>query len=185
MGRYQYKRLIANNLSHGFWNAELDLLKIHGVGKTCCLVAENPEVEPLFKEWFPDTEFTFLGYSGKSGAEYEHDFNKPLDMVSQYYRWSEGKTPIGIYSFDSVLSQALLEHVCNPFQAVQNMVNLVKPGGTIVIHTVRPGFRQHRFPVDCVRFMPDFWKELCKYMPIKLLAYQEHIYHVFVCYRKL
>jgi SAM-dependent methyltransferase len=170
MGKYLFKRLVAPNLSHGFWNMEIDLLDAHGIGKECYLVAENKEVEPFFKERFPETTFSFMEYDPKHCADYSVDMN-----VLQTY----GK------QYDSVLSQALLEHICFPNVALENMVRLCKVGGIIVIHTVSPGFKQHRFPVDCLRFFPDFWKEICKYLPIKLLAYAEHSSHVFITYRRL
>ena len=55
----------------------------------------------------------------------------------------------------------------------------------IVIHTHLPGKGFHRYPVDCVRFFPDFWVELCKYIPLKILNYITFEHHIFLAYRKL
>ena len=158
--------LKANNLSGGIWDNLLEMLKEHGIGKSCCLVAEDPCVEPLFRNWFPKVEF---GYVGVSNMEYELDLNIPIEIEKQY---------------DSVFSQALIEHVCNPFMAIQNMASLCNTGGIIVIHTVSLRFGIHRFPVDCVRFLPDFWTEMCKYVDIELIDYQMFKQHVFVTYKK-
>ena len=161
--------LKADNRSKGFWDKELELLKQYGIGKECCLVAENSKVEPFLKGWFPNTTFSFLGYDEADCSKYEYDMNRPFNYGKE---------------FDSVLSQALLEHVCRPSIAVENMVNLVKPGGVVVIHTVMPGFQVHRHPIDCVRFLPDFWKSLTEYIPATLIEYSEYGYHVFVTYRR-
>ena len=124
----------------------------------------------MFREWFPNTKFEYLGNCKKN---YVLDLNTPIKIEKQC---------------DSVFSQALLEHVCNPMMAIQNMANLCNVGGTIVIHTVGPGFKIHRFPVDCVRFLPDFWTEMCRYIDIELLDYHLHAKnrkHIFVAYRKI
>jgi len=165
------KKLPADNLSKGIWDELLKMLEKYGIGKECYMVAENHKVEPLMREWFPGVVFSYLGYGDeRTGARYHNDLNKIIKFNKQW---------------DSVFSQALLEHVCRPSIAVENMVNACKPGGTIVIHTVKPGFQMHKFPKDCVRFFPDFWLELCKYLPLRVLDYKEHGYHVFVAYRRL
>ena len=150
------------------WEIQLDWLQKYDAGDKCCLIAENPEVVPVFKDRFPDTEFTCFGYDSKDCSKYE-DLNVLFDCGQK---------------FDSVFSQALLEHLCRPSIAIENMANLLWPGGILLLHTVEPGFQVHRY-IDCVRFLDDYWEDLCRYLPIELVAYEKYKFHVFVAYRKL
>ena len=165
-----YSRIAAPNLSKGFWDTQFDMLDRWGIGKECCLIAENPDVIPVFKTRWPGTEFTCLGYDARDCSVYDHDMNVLFNYGKQ---------------FDSVFSQALIEHLSRPSIAIENMVNLCKPGGVVVIHTVEPGFQVHRYPVDCVRFLDDFWKDLCRYLPIELVQFNKHKFHVFAAYRRI
>jgi hypothetical protein len=160
----------APNVSSGFHAIELEYLRFYGIGKTCILVAEPAEVIPVFKEHFIDTDFYTTTYYGPKHDIYEWDLNILFDY---------GKT------FDSVLSQATLEHVCRPSIMIENLVNLCTIGGTIVVHSVGPKCLEHRIPIDCVRFLRDFYYDLEKYLPIKVLAYTESGPHQFVAYRKI
>ena len=160
----------ANNLCKGIWDILLEWLDKYGVGKDCCLVSETAAVEKVFKERFPNTDFGFVSkYTKSNGSDYTVDFNIPFEPDKKY---------------DSVYCQSLLEHVCRPSIAIENMARLCKPGGTIVISTHFPGFQIHRFPIDCVRFLKDFWVDLCKYLPIELLEYEQDKFHVYIAYRR-
>jgi SAM-dependent methyltransferase len=61
--------------------------------------------------------------------------------------------------FDLIVSQAMLEHLIDPYKHFKDLANILKPGGYLVIHTHIPGYTYHRFPIDAVRFFPD-WFEL-------------------------
>ena len=52
-----------------------------------------------------------------------------------------------------------IEHLVDPFGHVTALFELLGSGGTLIVQTVIPGFPYHRYPVDCVRFFPD-WFEL-------------------------
>ena len=73
----------------------------------------------------------------------------------------------------------MLEHACRPSVVIENMVSMLEVGGVLVVHTVGPGFPYHAFPIECVRFMCDFWTDLAKYVPYELLWFQEMGTHQF------
>lgn len=63
--------------------------------------------------------------------------------------------------WDALLILNVLEHVYDPVSALTNASRLLRPGGACVVvsPTVWP---LHRFPVDCWRPLPDFYREWAK-----------------------
>ena len=170
MAKYEDKLLKAQNLTGGVRNILLQMLKEYGVGNSCCLFAEkqHPSIESIFHEWFTDIE---LGYVGSGSSNYTLDLNLPLKIERTY---------------DSIYNQSLLEHVCNPLMAITNMANLCNIGGTIVIHTHNRNMKLHRHPIDCLRFMPDFFQDITRYIDIELLdQHQGNRSNIFVAYRRI
>jgi hypothetical protein len=75
------------------------------------------------------------------------------------FAWNyEVAPPAEIPRVEIVASQAMLEHLVDPYRHVRDCYSLLKPGGHLIFHTVMPGFKYHRFPVDCVRFHPDWFE---------------------------
>jgi len=56
---------------------------------------------------------------------------------------------------DFVFCMAVLEHVYDPINAVRHMGDALKQGGLLCISVLGNGFKQHRRPVDCFRFLED------------------------------
>ena len=63
---------------------------------------------------------------------------------------------------DLIASQAILEHLIDPFKHLEDCYGLLNPGGHMVFSTVIPGFQYHRYPVDCLRFFPDWFEEVAR-----------------------
>lgn len=95
------------------------------------------------------------------------------------YSWNYEQPPPKMPAFDIVISQAMLEHLVDPYRHVCDCYSLLKPGGTMILHTVMPGFKYHRFPVDCFRFYPDWFEEVAKRLggtvSYRYLGRQTHI----------
>jgi SAM-dependent methyltransferase len=87
------------------------------------------------------------------------------------HRWDfETDPPAALRSsgFDCVVSQAILEHLIDPYKHVRDCAGLLAGGGYLLIHTVMPGFIYHRHPVDCMRFYPDWFEEVAKRLGFKV-----------------
>jgi SAM-dependent methyltransferase len=76
------------------------------------------------------------------------------------FQWDFELDPPRMGPFDCIVSQAMLEHLINPYKHVCDLYGLLESGGHLILHTVIPGFAYHRYPVDCVRFFPDWFEEV-------------------------
>jgi SAM-dependent methyltransferase len=73
-----------------------------------------------------------------------------VDVVSaDPYHW-----PFADATFDLVISGSTMEHVEAIWLWVPELVRVLKPGGMLAIVT-HWSFKEHRYPVDCWRIMPD------------------------------
>lgn len=69
------------------------------------------------------------------------------------------KPGMGPFVYDLVVCQSLLEHVLNPVQVIDNLVGMLGETGILALQTCNPIMRLHRFPIDTLRFHPDFFAE--------------------------
>ena len=63
--------------------------------------------------------------------------------------------------YDLVISGQCLEHVENPFRLVSAMARAVKSGGFMFL-TAPWNQREHRYPIDCWRILPDGMRVLLR-----------------------
>ena len=57
--------------------------------------------------------------------------------------------------YDTVLCLEMLEHDTKPWLTRAEMCRVLKPGGTMVISVPANGFPEHKYPLDCFRYLPD------------------------------
>jgi len=109
-----------------------------------------------------------------------------VDVKDADIIWDITKPPGGIdYDYDWVICQAVLEHIFDPVAAIRNMLKVLRSGGLLYIHTVGPQMKVHRHPVDCVRFLRDFFVILESELSTKIVDMLITGYHVNVIYRKV
>lgn len=96
------------------------------------------------------------------------------------FEWDFESSPPNIGSFDYIISQAMLEHLIDPFKHVKDLASLLEPGGHLILHTHIPGFHYHRHPVDCMRFFPDWFEELGKRLGLQVL--DRYVGELRICY---
>lgn len=75
---------------------------------------------------------------------------KNVDVVADdpfHYPFADG-------AFDVVMSGSTMEHVTAIWRWVPELVRLLRPGGFLAIHT-HWQFKEHRYPLDCWRILPD------------------------------
>jgi len=64
------------------------------------------------------------------------------------------RLPFDDESFDIVISGSTMEHVARPWRWLPELARVLKPGGLLAIVT-HWSFKEHRYPCDYWRFMPD------------------------------
>jgi SAM-dependent methyltransferase len=111
--------------------------------KSVLLPGENNAVKDAYAALFklPSSSITTAGIS-------EH-----VD-----FKWNFEQDPPRMGLFDCIVSQAMLEHLINPYKHVCDLYSLLESGGSLILHTVIPGFDYHRYPIDCMRFFPDWFQ---------------------------
>lgn len=65
----------------------------------------------------------------------------------------------GANSFNTVLCLEMLEHDDKPWITIENIKEVLKKGGFLIISTPTFGFPLHRYPKDYFRFGEDAFKE--------------------------
>jgi hypothetical protein len=93
---------------------------------------------------FDETEFVTAGKKGNFDFDWDFEEDHPVNMPG---------------GFDLIVSQAMFEHLIDPFKHFKDLSNLLAQEGYLLIHTHIPGYTYHRYPIDAIRFFPD-WFEL-------------------------
>jgi SAM-dependent methyltransferase len=100
-------------------------------------------------------------------------------------QWNfEENPPVVDMPFDLIISQAILEHLLNPYKHLHDLVSLLQPNGHLILHTVIPGFPFHRYPIDAVRFFPDWFEEAALKLKLSVERKRLRYTHIFYCFKK-
>ena len=126
-----------------------ELLKVLDVG--------SYDVNGSYKPLFDPERFQYTGLDMASGPN--------VDLVPKSpYSWRE----LADDAFDVVVSGQALEHVEFFWLVVAEMVRVTREGGLICIVVPR-GFDEHRYPVDCYRFLADGMVAIARYVNLEVL----------------
>ena len=112
------------------------------------LAGEPPAVVEAYCSWLSVDKSQITTAGLDQGADVHWDFDQPA--------------PSSFGPFELVISQAMIEHLVDPFGHVAAVYGVLAPGGVLVVQTVIPGFHYHRYPVDCVRFYPDWFERVAE-----------------------
>ncbi|MBN9600182.1 MAG: hypothetical protein J0G28_10985 [Afipia sp.] len=125
-----------------FWKQEYDVVRENVGAAYDESIAVGAYCEPLLCKLGAEN-ITSIDASAFEGASLIHDFNRPIpqDLRGQ---------------FDTFLDFGSIEHIFNVAQVVDNIVNLVKPGGHVLIGTNANGFPSH----GLYQFSPEFFYSL-------------------------
>jgi hypothetical protein len=168
----------ANNHSHGYHGLLSQWWSDYGLGANCLLISETIEVANDFSKLYTSTNFISTDYY--------------IDLVD------EGKTHVlwNLYdtipkelkegSFNSVISQATMEHLMDPVGVVRKLKDLLIEGGFIYLHTHTPLYPYHGWPRDYVRYFPDWFRDLPQILKeLELVELYCKEGHVFAAYKKV
>lgn len=121
-----------------------------------------------------------LGLSGKLDiltAGLDGDFD---------YSWDFEKDPPNeIGKFNLIVSQAMIEHLLDPYKHVKDLANILNVGGFLILHSVMPGYTYHRYPIDAVRFYPDWFEMIAPKCGLIVLRKFKRNFHLFYLYKKI
>ena len=120
------------------------------------LPGENNLTLPAYESWLG------LDRADIVTAGLGDNFDVPWDF--------EDDPPPALRSFRAIISQAMIEHLLDPYKHVRDLYGMLDPGGVLVIHTVTPGFPYHRHPIDCVRFYPDWFEVVADRLGCEIVA---------------
>jgi SAM-dependent methyltransferase len=165
-----YDRYSVNNLPNesGFCYGELVKWSKDLNPKCVLIVGETKSTAKILKDKIDAIEvFT----SGLSNTDYKWNFEEDLPKIEK--------------KFDLIVSQAILEHLLNPYKHLQDLTNIVTSKGYIIIHTVMPGFPYHRYPIDSVRFFPDWFEESANRLGLKVIRKRIRNTHIFYMYQRI
>jgi SAM-dependent methyltransferase len=104
-------------------------------------------VNGCFRPLIEERGWSYLGLDQVAGPN--------VDLVAK----DPFRFPLSSNQFDVVISGSTMEHVTAFWRWVPELVRVLKPGGFLAIHT-HWSFMEHRYPVDCWRFLPDGLKFL-------------------------
>ena len=165
---------------HGLLKEWFDHFGLKGKG---LLIGERTQaVKEVFQEAFPEAEILTADFSDKIGVNNLGDESPDIDW--NICKPFQSKKKYNKKKYNWIVCQAVLEHVVDPYGAVRNMLKILGKGGRLFIHTHSPEFQEHRFPIDCYRFLRDIWFEYAKEFDVKIddLLWLDR--HSFVVYKQ-
>ena len=131
----------------------------------------------------------FAGENNTTAAYLQNKLNArnvyTTGLSDTNYAWNFEENPPTIdVEIDLVVTQAILEHLLNPYKHLQDLCSLAMKNGYVLIHTVMPGFHYHRYPIDSVRFFPDWFEEMAKRLDLRIVKKRIRDTHIFYLYQK-
>ncbi len=115
------------------------------------------DVNGTYKSIFSNNRYEYVGIDMESGPNIDIVIENPYD-------WSNIETN----SFDIVISGQTFEHTEFFWITMSEMTRVLKENGLMCI--IAPSvFVEHRFPVDCYRFLTDGMIAMARYVNLDIL----------------
>lgn len=107
-------------------------------------------------------------------------------LIDCDYRWDYMDDPPKDLprDFDLIFSQAMFEHLLNPYKHLSDLIHLLVPGGHLIIHTHIPGMSYHRYPIDTLRYHPDWFEECAKKLNVTVIRRNQRSEDIFYMFQK-
>lgn len=114
------------------------------------------------KELISNAGIAYFGTDINSGiyVDYLVNFEDDTKVVENIFS--------GVDGFSSILVLNILEHTFDPIRVLDNVFNILRPGGTCIIITPTV-WNLHNYPLDCWRINPNFYEEYCNKRDLKLI----------------
>jgi hypothetical protein len=124
------------------------------------LISEPSQAATELMEWL--TINNFLDKTDLHLSTLESEL--AVDWSPQQHTYdltSRDAVPVNLHQrFDLIVCQSLLEHVLDPVAVIENLLKLRSgPRSILAIQTCNSFMGLHRYPIDTLRFFPDFFLE--------------------------
>lgn len=118
-----------------------------------------------------DTKLVVEQFRDRFGLEGSEILTTGIDDDFDYDWNFENDIPKSLADkrFDLIISQAMLEHLIDPYKHFLDLSKLLNKNGYLAIHTDMPGYNYHRYPIDAVRFFPDWFEGASKRLGLKVV----------------
>ncbi len=105
------------------------------------------DVNGSYRNLFDDQAFLYVGLDIEEGPNVDRLIKKT------------GEIPYESASVELVVSGQMLEHAPEFWKIFSEMARVLKPGGHLVVIAPSNG-PEHKYPLDCYRFLPDSFRHL-------------------------
>jgi SAM-dependent methyltransferase len=148
------------------------------------------EIIKWAQDIIPSPKRVLLSGEGNSAAKYVQEKIRVKEMCTAGlldvdYIWNFEEDPPNMGQFNLIISQAILEHLLNPYKHMQDLTSLLFPGGYLIVHSIIPGFWYHRHPIDAIRFFPDWFEEIAKRLNLSIVKKRIRRTQIFYMYKKI
>jgi hypothetical protein len=133
-----------------------------GQGKIL-FAGDRNDVKEIWSKFFPKNQMVTCGLHEMDHL-WNFEFSPPESLRPMRFRL--------------IVSQAMIEHLIDPFKHVGDLVSLLDNGGVLVLNSVLPGFFYHRVPIDCFRFYPDWFETVASRLRLVILDKQISVFNI-------
>lgn len=139
--------------------------------KRILLDSDNKLVVSRFKEKFNfnSVEVLTVGIGNDFDFNWNFENNPPENLPND---------------FDIIISQAIFEHLIDPYKHLVDLIFRLRYGGVIIIHTVMPGYIYHRYPIDTLRFFLDWFETSAIKLKLSIIRKFQRDFHIFYVFSK-
>jgi SAM-dependent methyltransferase len=147
------------------------IIDLHMAPNRILLDGDNKSIIKQFKErfHFDSAEVLTVGI----GNDFDYDWNFENDPPKKLPK-----------DFDLIISQAMFEHLINPYKHFSDLVSRLRHKGIIIVQTMMPGFVYHRYPIDAIRFYPDWFETSADRLKLHVIRKFQRDFYIFYAFIK-
>jgi hypothetical protein len=107
-------------------------------------------------------------------------FSSFFSRFANYIKWLIGHCAVQVL-WENAYGH--LEHLLNPYKHLCDLLSMLTQEGYLIIQTVCPGYPYHRYPVDTLRFYPDWFEEVGKRLKLTVIHRRVKNNNIFYMYQ--